>query len=106
MKVLQRNIRNAVALPICGGLLLAGCSEQLAPQSTAVRPVPAMEIADSGDIERRSFPGRARASQESSGGQTKPELLELGEKIYRSGVAERDVAACIACHSPTVKTNH
>lgn len=27
-----------------------------------------------------------------------PELIELGEKIYRAGVAERNVAACIACH--------
>jgi cytochrome c553 len=27
--------------------------------------------------------------------------LELGEKIYRSGVRELSVAACSACHSPT-----
>jgi cytochrome c553 len=45
------------------------------------------------------------ASQEGSGGQTKPELLELGEKVYRGGVAERNVAACIACHSPTGQGN-
>jgi len=29
----------------------------------------------------------------------------LGAKIYRSGVAERNVAACIACHSPTGQGN-
>ena len=45
------------------------------------------------------------ASQPASGGQTNPELLTLGAKIYRSGVAERNVAACIACHSPTGKGN-
>ncbi len=45
------------------------------------------------------------ASQAPSGGQTDPELLELGEKIYRAGVAQRNVAACIACHSPTGKGN-
>jgi cytochrome c553 len=45
------------------------------------------------------------ASQQNSGGQTKPELLELGAKIYRGGVAERNVAACIACHSPTGQGN-
>lgn len=45
------------------------------------------------------------ASQQASGGQTRPELLELGAKIYRSGVAERNVAACIACHSPTGQGN-
>jgi cytochrome c553 len=28
-----------------------------------------------------------------------PALLALGEKVYRAGVAERNVAACIACHN-------
>lgn len=45
------------------------------------------------------------SSQQRSGGQTNPELLELGEKIYRAGVPDRKVAACIACHSPTGKGN-
>jgi cytochrome c553 len=45
------------------------------------------------------------STQKSSRGQTKPELLELGAKVYRSGVAERNVAACIACHSPTGQGN-
>ncbi len=45
------------------------------------------------------------ASQVRSGGQTNPELLALGEKIYRAGVPDRKVAACIACHSPTGKGN-
>jgi len=45
------------------------------------------------------------SSQTSTGGQTNPELLELGAQIYRSGVADRNVAACIACHSPTGKGN-
>lgn len=45
------------------------------------------------------------SAQKGSGGQTKPELLELGAKVYRSGVAERNVAACIACHSPTGQGN-
>jgi cytochrome c553 len=45
------------------------------------------------------------ATQERSGGHTDPELLALGAKIYRSGVADRHVAACIACHSPTGKGN-
>jgi cytochrome c553 len=45
------------------------------------------------------------SSQARSGGQTDPELLALGAKIYRSGVAERNVAACTACHSPTGRGN-
>jgi cytochrome c553 len=44
-------------------------------------------------------------SQTRSGGQTDPALLALGEKVYRGGVAERNVAACTACHSPTGKGN-
>ena len=29
------------------------------------------------------------------------DFVALGEKIYRGGIAERDVPACAACHSPT-----
>jgi cytochrome c553 len=45
------------------------------------------------------------SEQEPTGGQTNPEMLELGAKIYRSGVADRKVAACMACHSPTGQGN-
>jgi cytochrome c553 len=45
------------------------------------------------------------SSQTASVGRTHPEFLELGAKVYRSGVAERNVAACAACHSPTGKGN-
>ena len=41
------------------------------------------------------------AAQSRTGGQTDPELLALGEAVYRGGIPERDVAACTACHSPT-----
>jgi cytochrome c553 len=33
------------------------------------------------------------------------ELLALGEKVYRAGIAERNVAACTACHSPNGNGN-
>ena len=33
-------------------------------------------------------------------GQASPDLLELGEKIYRGGILKKNVAACTACHSP------
>ncbi|MFZ2650411.1 MAG: c-type cytochrome [Burkholderiaceae bacterium] len=29
------------------------------------------------------------------------DLVVLGEKIYRGGIAERSIAACAACHSPS-----
>lgn len=45
------------------------------------------------------------SSQTRSGGQTDPALLALGAKVFRSGVAERNVPACMACHSPTGQGN-
>lgn len=35
-----------------------------------------------------------------SGGQADPELVELGETIYRAGNAETGVPACSGCHGP------
>lgn len=29
-----------------------------------------------------------------------PELVNIGQRIYRGGIPERGVAACIACHGP------
>jgi cytochrome c553 len=70
------------------------------------RPVPTMVgQVDNMTDEQLANIAAFYASQAPSGGQTDPELLELGEKIYRAGVAERNVAACIACHSPTGKGN-
>lgn len=34
-----------------------------------------------------------------------PELVERGENIYRGGIPERGIAACIACHGPSGKGN-
>ncbi len=45
------------------------------------------------------------ASQTRTGGQTAPALLALGERVYRSGIPERKVAACSSCHSPTGSGN-
>ena len=41
------------------------------------------------------------SSQTGTVGAANPELVELGRKIYRAGVAAKGVAACTACHSPT-----
>ena len=46
-------------------LLFAACAEQEAPElKEVVRPVRAIKVADSGQFQGRSFPGRAKASQE------------------------------------------
>ena len=41
------------------------------------------------------------STQEVTVGATNPVLLDLGRQIYRAGIAEKGVAACTACHSPT-----
>lgn len=38
-------------------------------------------------------------------GQADPQLVARGEKIYRGGIAEKNVAACIACHGPSGEGN-
>ncbi len=40
------------------------------------------------------------ASQKSSVGVADPDLIELGQKIYRAGNTDKGVPACTACHSP------
>jgi cytochrome c553 len=46
------------------------------------------------------YDGQTRTS-----GTTDPELLALGRKVYLAGIAERKVAACSGCHSPSGKGN-
>ena len=41
------------------------------------------------------------AKQAKPGFAKNKELVSLGEKIYRGGIADRSVPACAACHSPT-----
>ena len=41
------------------------------------------------------------ATQQVSPGSADPELVELGERIYRSGNPESGVAPCMGCHGPS-----
>ncbi len=41
------------------------------------------------------------SKQAEPGAATDKELVQLGEKIYRGGIAERNIPACAGCHSPT-----
>ncbi|MDX1443399.1 MAG: c-type cytochrome [Gammaproteobacteria bacterium] len=45
------------------------------------------------------------AEQATKPGVADPELAEVGEDIYRGGIPEENVAACIACHGPSGKGN-
>ena len=49
--------------------------------------------------------GAYYASQPRNHGAAKEELVELGESIYRAGIARKNIAACTACHSPTGSGN-
>lgn len=90
---------------------LAGLGEkyllkQMQDIRDGARPVPTMV----GQLDGKSDQDLADmaafyAGQARSGGQANPDLVPLGEKVYRAGVAERNVAACTACHSPTGKGN-
>ncbi len=80
--------------------------KQMTDIRDGARPVPTM----AGQLDGKSDQDLADIAayydaQSRSGGQADPELVVLGEKIYRSGVAERNVAACTACHSPTGSGN-
>jgi len=80
--------------------------KQLQDIRDGARPVPTMAGQLTGKSDQQLADLAAfYASQAASGGNTKPELLALGEKVYRSGVIERKVAACTACHSPTGQGN-
>jgi cytochrome c553 len=86
----------------CGGL----SAEQQKQTKCDPRVVPTM----AGQLDAMSEQDLADiaawfASQPASGGQADPALLARGEAIYRGGIRDKGVPACIACHSPTGKGN-
>ena len=92
--------------PKLAGLGEKYLTKQLMDIRDGARPIPTMV----GQLDGKSDQDLADIaafydSQTRSGGQTDPALLALGEKVYRGGVAERNVAACIACHSPNGNGN-
>ena len=80
--------------------------KQLIDIRDGARPIPTMVGQLDGKTDQQLADIAAfYASQTMTGSQTDPALLELGEKVYRAGVADRKVAACTACHSPTGQGN-
>jgi cytochrome c553 len=88
---------------------LAGQSQryiaaQLELIQTGVRPVPLMAGLLNG-MTPQDFRdiGAYYAAMPPAIGQADPDedLLDTGERIYRAGIREKNVAACAACHSPT-----
>jgi cytochrome c553 len=52
------------------------------------------------DADMRNIAAHMAAQKGKPGFAKDRELSALGEKIYRGGIAERNVAACMGCHSP------
>ncbi len=90
---------------------LAGLGERyLYKQLTDIRDGRRVVASMAGQVDGKSDQDLADMAayynaQDRSRGKTDPELRALGEKVYRSGIAERNVAACTACHSPAGKGN-
>ncbi len=90
---------------------LAGLGEkyllkQMKDIRSGLRPVAAM----AGQVDNMSDQDLADIaafydSQNRSPAMADAEMVELGRKIYLSGIMERKVAACSGCHSPTGKGN-
>lgn len=54
-----------------------------------------------GDDDMRNIAYWATAQKAKPGFAKDKDLVALGERIYRGGVADRQIAACAGCHSPT-----
>jgi cytochrome c553 len=90
---------------------LAGLGERyLYEQMVAIRDGVRVVAQMAGQVDNKSDQELADLaayfdSLQRSGGQADPDLVDLGEKVYRAGVAERNVAACTSCHSPLGEGN-
>lgn len=76
--------------------------KQLREFKSGVRKDPVMQGFASmlSDQEMKNIAGWL-ASQKSKGGFAKDkELVALGERIFRGGIQDRNIAACAGCHSP------
>ncbi len=60
-------------------------------------PLMAGEVADLSDQDMKDL-AAYYAAQEPEIGSADPDLVDLGRDIYRGGIPDKGVAACIACH--------
>ncbi len=80
--------------------------KQLQDIKSGLRPVPQMagQTDNMSDEDMQDIAAFYEA-QTTTVGQAKADLVELGESIYRAGIADKGVPACTACHSPTGQGN-
>lgn len=76
--------------------------KQLQDFKSGARPSPIMQAfaAQLSEADMKNIAYWAGAQKAKPGFAKDKELVTLGERIYRGGIAERQVAACAGCHSP------
>jgi len=76
--------------------------KQLQEFRNGKRPSPVMQgfAAQLSDADVKNIAYWAGSQKAKAGFAKDKELVALGERIYRGGVADRQVAACAGCHSP------
>jgi len=52
------------------------------------------------DDDKRNIAFWLASQKPKEGAATDKDLVKLGERIYRGGIADRQIAACAGCHSP------
>ncbi len=71
---------------------------------TRVDPLMAGMVAGLSEQDMKDL-GAFYAAQAKAQHEADPDLVELGQRIYRGGNTESGVTACIACHGPTGRGN-
>lgn len=76
--------------------------KQLQEFKSGKRPSPIMQAfaAQLSDTDMKNIAAYLGAQKFKAGFAKDKELVALGERIYRGGVANRQIAACAGCHSP------
>jgi cytochrome c553 len=77
--------------------------KQLQEFKSGKRPSPVMQAfaAQLSDADMKNIAYWVGSQKAKTGFAKDKELVVLGERIYRGGIGERQVAACAGCHSPT-----
>ena len=90
------------SFPNLGGQGKAYLLKQLKDIQRGAREIPTMlGLLDGMSEDDLADIAACYSTQSRAMGATDPELVELGESIYRFGVPRKNIAACTACHAPT-----
>lgn len=95
--------RGAPANPIIQGQHPEYIVKQLAEFKAGKRANPVMQgmAAPLSEADMKNVAAFYAAAQPKPGFAKSQDTVALGEKIYRGGIAERNVPACSGCHGPT-----